>query len=113
MSIEFQEWVAENSTTLALSYLNATDEYDKRNAFIDSVTHFVRNANDVDLTPDIVNALGIVASDTFAESFIQSIAFDDKFLIALAYKISATEHEEAKSAPVSYTHLTLPTTPYV
>lgn len=97
MSTVFQEWVAKNSTTLALSYLNATDGYDKRNAFIDSAAHFLRNANDVDLTHDIVNAIGILVSDTFAESFIQSIAFDDKFLVAFACKISTTEHEEAKS----------------
>jgi len=97
MSTEFQEWVAANSTTLALSYLSATDEYDKRNMFIDSAAHFLSNANDEDLTPSIVNALGIVVSDTFAELFIQSIVFDDKLLVAFANKISATEHEEAKS----------------
>ena len=96
MTNTFQKWVKEHKDNLAVKFLDYTNDYEKRKKFIESVESFLLNAKIEDLSGDVINALGIVASDTLSESFIESIPLEDKLLVTLTEKMSTTSHEEAK-----------------
>ena len=55
--------------------------------------------------------------DAFPKPFIQRVRYDDQFAVSLETAYGERAEDERADwithQPVSYTHLTLPTTPYV